>query len=251
MSRMIKFFSIAVVLFGVAAAASWYLQSQQNAQDAEENPVKHVADRGRGKSAGRDAVAPRVLPRASSSPDADRLTQLAATLQTQQESLKNREQHVVVREKQLDLIHEAIKKDQKKLDGVRKDVEGELQLVQEKLDLLEKKTGEGLKDREKTEAQLETLRQATLEVTAAESKNLKQVAGIYDKMDPEAAAQNIQQMTEKGSLDTAVTILANMRERQAASLLGELSKLDSGIAAQVFERMRFLKTPAKTNKNGD
>ena len=92
------------------------------------------------------------------------------------------------------------------------------------------------------------MRRATLEVTDLESKNLKQVAGIYDKMDPEAAAQNIQQMTEKGALDTAVTILANMRDRQAANLLGELSKLDAGIAAQVFERMRYLKTPAKTAK---
>jgi flagellar motility protein MotE (MotC chaperone) len=153
-----------------------------------------------------------------------------------------------VREKQLDLIHDDIKKDQKKLDAVRKEVEGELQLVQEKLDLLEKRTGEGAKDREKTEAQLSELRQATLEVTDLESKNLKQVAGIYDKMDPEAAAQNIQQMTEKGSLDTAVTIVANMRDRQAANLLGELSKLDAGIAAQVFERMRYLKTPAKKAK---
>jgi flagellar motility protein MotE (MotC chaperone) len=245
MSRMIKFFSIAVVLFSVAAAASWYLQGQQSPPENEETPAKHTAERPHGKAAGHDAPAPRLLARTSSSPDADRFTQLAATLQAQQEALKNREQHVVVREKQLDLIHEDIKKDQKKLDAVRKEVEEELQLVQEKLDLLEKRTGEGAKDREKTEAQLNELRQATLEVTDLESKNLKQVAGIYDKMDPEAAAQNIQQMTEKGGLDTAVTILANMRERQAANLLGELSKLDAGIAAQVFERMRYLKTPAK------
>ena len=45
------------------------------------------------------------------------------------------------------------------------------------------------------------------------------MAGIYDKMDPEAAAQSIQQMAEKGKIDTAVTILANMRDRQAANLL--------------------------------
>ena len=248
MSRMIKFFSIAVVLFSVAAAASWYLQGQQAPLENDEKPVKHAAEHPRGKAAGHDVPAPRLLPRSSGSPDADRFTQLAATLQTQQESLKNREQHLAVREKQLDLIHEDIKKDQKKLDAVRKEVEAELQLVQEKLDVLDKRTGEGAKDREKTEAQLEELRRTTLEVNDLESKNLKQVAGIYDKMDPEAAAQNIQQMADKGSLDTAVTILANMRDRQAANLLGELSKLDAGIAAQLFDRMRYMKTPAKTVK---
>ncbi len=248
MSRMIKFFSVAVVLFSVAAVASWYLQGQQTPPEGEEAPVKHAAEHPRAKATGHEAPTPRLLPRTTSSPEADRFTQLAATLQAQQDALKNREQHVVVREKQLDLIHEDIKKDQKKLDAVRKEVEGELQLVQEKLDLLEKRTGEGAKDREKTEAQLEELRRATLEVTDLESKNLKQVAGIYDKMDPEAAAQNIQQMTEKGALDTAVTILANMRDRQAANLLGELSKLDAGIAAQVFERMRLFEN---TGEDGE
>ena len=143
MSRMIKFFSVAIVLFSVAAAASWYLQGQQTPPEGEEAPVKHVAEHPRGKATGHEAPAPRLLPRATSSPEADRFTQLAATLQAQQDALKNREQHVVVRKKQLDLIHEDIKKEQKKLDAVRKEVEGELQLVQEKLDLLESAPARG------------------------------------------------------------------------------------------------------------
>jgi flagellar motility protein MotE (MotC chaperone) len=249
MPRMLKFFAIAVGLFSLAAGVSWYLQGQGQAppKDSEEKAAK-AGDHPRGKGAIHEAVAPRPMPRTPVSPEAERITAFAATLEKQQESLKSREQHLAVREKQMDLIHDEIKKDQKKLDVVRKEIENELNLVQEKLDILEKRTGEGLKERQKAEAQLEEVRQATLEIGGLESKNLKQVAGIYDKMDPEAAAQSIQQMAEKGKIDTAVTILANMRDRQAANLLGELSKQDAGIAVELFDRMRFLKTPSNGKK---
>jgi flagellar motility protein MotE (MotC chaperone) len=249
MSRLLKFFCIAVILFSLAAGVSWYLQGQGPATEHEEKPAKAAAEHSHGKAVASDAPAPRPLPRTPVSPEAEKITAFAAHLEKQQESLKSREQQLTVREKQLDLIHEEIKKDQKKLDAVRKEVDSEMRLVQEKLETLEKQAGEGEKDRQKSAAQLEEIRQATLEVNGVESKNLKQVAGIYDKMDPEAAAQSIQQMTEKGMIDTAVTILSNMRERQAANLLGEISKQDSTIAVQLFDRMRFLKTPAKTSKN--
>jgi flagellar motility protein MotE (MotC chaperone) len=248
MSRMLKFFAIAVGLFSLAAGVSWYLQDQGQAPSKEhEDKAAKVSEHPRGKSTAHEA-APRALPRTPVSPEAERITAFAATLEKQQEALRGREQHLTVREKQMDLIHDEIKKDQKKLDAVRKEIESELNLVQEKLDLLEKRTSEGIKDRQKAEAQLEEIRQATLEVGGLESKNLKQVAGIYDKMDPEAAAQSIQQMAEKGKIDTAVTILANMRDRQAANVLGELSKQDAGIAVDLFDRMRFLKTPANNKK---
>jgi flagellar motility protein MotE (MotC chaperone) len=249
MSRMLKFFAIAVILFGLAAGVSWYLQGQGQGptKDIEEKAAK-AGEHSRGKGISHELPPTRPLPRTPVSPEAERISAFAANLERQQESLKSREQHLAVREKQMDLIHDEIKKDQKKLDVVRKEIDNELHLVQEKLDVLEKRTGEGAKEREKTAAQLEEIRHATLELGGVESKNLRQVAGIYDKMDPEAAAQSIQQMAEQGKLDTAVTILAAMRDRQAANLLGELSKQDSNIAVQLFDRMRFLKTPGSANK---
>ena len=105
---------------------------------------------------------------------------------------------MTTREKQLDLIHDEIKKEHKKLESVRKQVDTELQIVQEKLDLLEKKSAEGEKTHQNATAELEEAKRVTLELSGMESKNLKQVAGIYDKMDADAAAQSIQQMVDKG-----------------------------------------------------
>jgi flagellar motility protein MotE (MotC chaperone) len=244
---MLKVFVIAVALFALAAGVSWYLQGPPASTDSEEKSAKASHEPRRVKTATPE-IAPRSLPRNPVSPEAERMAAFAASLEKQQDSIKNREQHVVVREKQLDLIHEEIKRDQKKLDTVRKDVESELQLVQEKLDILEKRAAEGEKQRQKAEAQMEEVRQATLELGTVEAKNLKQMGGIYDRMDPEAAAQNILQMSEQGKMDTAVTILAAMRDRQAANILGELSKQDPTIAVQLFDRMRYLKTPAASAK---
>ena len=249
MTRMILFLSIAIVLFSLAASASWYLQSKQTKdidtpKVTEEKSTKPPAN----VTAKSDASPLRPLIRPPSSHEADRITQMAATLQQQQESLKTREQQLIVREKQIGLIHEEVKKEQKKLDAVRKEIQAELQIVQEKLELLEKRALDGDKERKLAEAHKEEIRRAMLEVNSLESKNLKHVASIYEKMDAETAAQSIQQMIDQGKLDMAVTIVAHMRERQAAGVLGELFKLDASVAGQLFERMRLMKSPTVAPK---
>jgi flagellar motility protein MotE (MotC chaperone) len=246
MSRMLMFCSIGVILFSLAAGTSWYLQYRQHQDDVPKVEDEKSAKAKDAKT--KDAAVDRPLVRAPLSPDADRLTVMASTLQTQQQALKTREQQLTTREKQLDLIHDEIKKEHKKLESVRKQVDTEMQLVQEKIDLLERKSAEGEKDNQRHVAQVEEAKRVTLELNGMESKNLKQVAGIYDKMDADAAAQSIQQMVDKGKLDTAVTILACMRDRQAANLLGVISSQDATIATQLFDRMRYMKTTPSSPK---
>jgi hypothetical protein len=55
-------------------------------------------------------------------------------------------------------------------------------------------------------------------------------------------------MVEKGEMEFAVAILANMRERQAAALLSELSKQESGTSAQLITRLRYYKATEASPK---
>ncbi len=249
MSRLFLFFVIAIVLFSAAAGVSWYLQGsgQPAAKEPEEKTVK--AEPVKGKPVLHEPVAPRPAPRGPVSPEAEKITAFASSLEKQQDALKGREQLVAQREKQLDLIHDEIKKDQGKLDAIRKDVENELALVQEKLDLLDKRTAQAEKERRNTTEQLEEVRKASLQLDSLETKNLKQLASIYDKMEAETAAQSILQLADKGKLDTAVTIISNMRERNAAALFNELFKQDATIGVQLFDRIRYLKTPTGAGKS--
>jgi flagellar motility protein MotE (MotC chaperone) len=253
MSRMIMFLSIAVILFSLAASASWYIQYRQQqetdtnaAKSGDEPPAKGLLADGAKK--GSEPTPLRPLLRPTPSPETDRIAQMAATLQQQEEMLKGRETQLGVRQKQMDLIHDEVKKEQKKLDEVRKEIKGEMQLVMEKLDLLDKKVLEFERDRQKVEADKAELRQAQFETNGTEAKNLKQLAEIYDKMDAEAAAPIIVQMVESSKLDMAVTILAGMGKRQAATLLGEISRQDPTIAVQLFDRMRQRKLPSLDTK---
>src|SRR6202035_5404261 len=108
MSRMLRFFAIAVVLFSLAAGVSWYLQGSGPAKEHDEKAAKSGDDHGRGKVAAKESP---TRPTAANpvSPEAERVTAAVANLEKQQESLKSREHLLTVREKQLDLIHEEIK----------------------------------------------------------------------------------------------------------------------------------------------
>lgn len=249
MSRLIKFLSIAVILFSAAASASWYLQYKSVETDAPKTADAKVPKANALiKTHTGEAMPARPLTRPTVAADADRMAQFSSTLQQQQEALSNREQQVVMREKQLDLIHLGIKNEQKALDGIRKDIQFELQLVQEKLELLEKRAGDVDKKRLQITRESDELDGKKTEINGLEATNVKKLATIYDKMDPEAGAQGIEQMVERGKLDMAVIILSNMGQRQAAGLLGEVSKQDPGIAVQLLDRMRFYKTAQNTTK---
>ncbi len=64
---------------------------------------------------------------------------------------------------------------------------------------------------------------------------------MFDSMDGEAAAPIIKQMADSGRMELAARILAQMKERNAARLLAELS--DHALAVQLVERVRALKYP--------
>jgi flagellar motility protein MotE (MotC chaperone) len=246
MSGMIKFLSIAVILFSAAAGASWYLQYTQRGDEephkVPDEKANAKAKASPGKESAPETPGNRSLPRPAPSPELDKIAKTAATLQQQQESLKAREQQLVVREKQLDMIYDEIKKEHKKLDSVRKEIEGELAVVLDKLDLLEKRSGTVSKARLDADAKLDEFEQKLSKIKPAETKNTKQAATIHERMEPEAAALSLQQMVEKGELDFAVGILAHMRERQAAAVLSELAKQESGTPAQLMTRLRYYKT---------
>lgn len=258
MSRMVKFLSVAVVLFSIAAGGSWYLQSLQNAN--EETP-KAAEER---SAAAKTKAAPPATPSKSSaegppargiarppaSPEAERLAKMADSLQQQQESLKKRELLLGDREKQLGLIHDQIKAEHKKLDALRKEIDGQLQLVQERMDLLEKRSGAATKAQKDAEAASRELDQKIVQIKPIEMKGAKQSASYLESMEPDAAARSILQLVEKGEMDYAVSILSNMRARQAAGVLTALETQENGTstAAQLLTRVRYIKSQDGTSK---
>lgn len=250
MSRMIVLLSVVIALFAVAAGGSWYLQSQQAKDPEETRTAGEKSSKGGNSASGAksqansDAVlkGPVIRPSAAP-PEAERLTQLGAALQQQQEAIKAREQQIGVREKQMDIVHDEIKREQKKLEVTRREVQAELQMLESKLAELEKRATDGDRDRKAADVQKKELERTILEVDAQEWKNLKDQVKKLESMDPESAALVVVQMVDQGKLDTVVKMLSQMRDRQAAAIFAEVAKQDAKLPGQLFERMLTLKTP--------
>jgi flagellar motility protein MotE (MotC chaperone) len=119
----------------------------------------------------------------------------------------------------------------------------DLQVERQVVENLLKQVNAEMKNASARSGELETLaaelERKRLEFAAAEKQNINKMAGMYDAMPPENAAPILKQMADSGKMDTAVKILVQMKERQAARVLAELN--DAALAAQLLDRMRLLK----------
>jgi vacuolar-type H+-ATPase subunit I/STV1 len=247
MVRMIMLLSVIIILFGVAAGASWYLQSQQtkdhDTPSAAEEKKKANPSAGAVKPSVGESAAPKPLIRATPSPDTERLSAMAASLQNQQELLKAREQQVAVREKQMDIIHEEIKKEQKRLDGIKKKIDEEMLALMEKIEYLEKRTATHGDERKSLDTQKRDIEQATLQVEGQEWVNIKAQSKMYDKMEPAVASAMLTSLVDDGKLDLAAKILVHVERRQIAAIFAEMYKNEPKLPGQIYERMIQIRPP--------
>jgi flagellar motility protein MotE (MotC chaperone) len=243
MSRMVIFLAIAVVLFGVAAGGSWYFQQQQmpdpeHAKAGEDKGGKASSVSSKPNAAdGPAGSRPLILPPINAS--ADQLAKYSKGLQEQQESLKARGEQLDVRRKQLDLFHLQVVKEQKNLEGTKKEVQAELALLLEKLKQFEEKVAELETIRKQLARERSEFDDRTRPAQEAAQGNLKKIASMYDGMDPEDAAQNIEKLVVKGQVDVAASILTLMNTRKSPAVLAEVSKIDPNLAIQLVDRIRL------------
>lgn len=237
MKRMMLVLIVGVVLFGASAGVSFFLQKQEtkdghgDGKDAKAAHAKAPKDT--------ELKTPAIPTRSLAKPTAESVAQLAASLRVKEDSLAAKEQKLVARQSQLDLVFADIKAEQKTLDALRADIAAEMKALDEKLGLLERKAG----DLEKTKVKLSDhhteIKRTLVEVDAVEAKRVKQMADVYNAMDPAGAGETFQYMADTGKLDLAVKIMAQMQDRQVAKVLSEMS--DAPTKVQMLERLKGLK----------
>jgi flagellar motility protein MotE (MotC chaperone) len=243
MKKMLMVFVVGVALFGLSAAASWYLQRDENhgtsepaaAEKVKATPVSlptmPVTD-----ATSRAAVRPNPAP--------ENVVQLAASMQKQQESLRQREQQLAVRQKNLDLVYQDLKTERKSLDEVRLQINEEMKALADKMEQLERKAAELDRQHDKIAEKTQDIKGRMLELDKTEQSNFKRFGTIYDTMPAEKAGETLQHLVDSGKIDTAVSILAGMRERQAANVLASIQDRDPDVVVHLLERLKTMKKPA-------
>jgi flagellar motility protein MotE (MotC chaperone) len=220
---------VAVFLFSVSAALSlWLNQPKPTTEAKDEKPKKgatddHAAEKDKDKEKS-------ALPKVSPALGGHDTSPAAATL-----AVREREDRLERRQAQMAMVMRDLESEQAAYDALVRRVTDEAKAA-------------ATRAAEPPPLAVVPKKETTLDALA-EKKNIEQLARLYDAMTPEAAAPILRQMADSGKIDTAVRILASMKDRQAAQVLGAFG--DTELAVQVTERVRLLKklAPAGAGSN--
>jgi flagellar motility protein MotE (MotC chaperone) len=266
MKKTIMMLLVALTMFGAAAGASWKWRQMKLTAAASIGPDTH-ADENSAHDAGespdsvtlrpsrtRESQEPtthaakaapayeppaRIAVQPTYTPGVEESVQLASSLRDRAALVRERENQLNARQKQLELVIEDIRSERAAIDEMRTQLEGQLKAGEEHM-------AEVQRQRTELEIKQQTIDGRVTEMAGQEKDNIKKMGGVYDNMAPENAAKIIQQMADSGTMDTAVKLLAVMKERQAAKVLAEMP--DPSLAAQLSERLKDLKRPTAQAK---
>jgi flagellar motility protein MotE (MotC chaperone) len=242
MKKLIAVGVIGLLLFCGSAAVSWYLgetATPEHAAKGRAAPSPSGAARGSDTRSKTAAVPPvenvdeRSAVRPPYTVGADEAVRLASSLRERLGIVKDRETQLESRRKQLELVYEDIRGERGAVDALRKQLNDEVKAIEQRMSAVERVQADSVH-------KVSELQKNLVELEGAEQTNIKKMADMYDSMDPEAAAKILEQLANTAKMDTAVKLLAQMKERQAAKVLAALPA-DSGLAAQLLEKLKGYK----------
>jgi flagellar motility protein MotE (MotC chaperone) len=267
MKKILMIVIVAVTMFGAAAGASWKWRRMKMAaaaaisadehadedspNDASESPESATPPASHGGNpqvpatnrVGKSAVAhetpAHVGVQPSYTPSVNEAVQLASSLRDRAALVRERENQLNARQRQLELVIEDIRSERAAIDELRSQADELLKAGEERMAEVERQ-------RTELEIKQQKIDGRVTEMVGQEKDNIKKMGSVYDNMAPENAAKIIQQMADGGTMDTAVKLLAVMKERQAAKVLSEMP--DPSLAAQLSERLKDLKRPTAAVK---
>ncbi len=264
MKKLLIIGATSLVLFGASAAASYFWQQNQKSnqppQKAEktdpashktgETPVPPSSASGTGVSPVPDReFAPRAAVRPAYNPGTEEIARMTNELRTRLAAVREREEQLTSRKKQVELIQEDIRGERSSLDELRSQVKAELDTLNEAIQGVEKQRSSLDEERQKMSKNTQDMESRIVQMQKEEQDNLKKMSGMYNSMSPESAAKILQNLADTGKMDTAVKVLSLMQDRKAAQVLAELSGSDGGLAAQLIEKLKGIRR-APPNADG-
>lgn len=244
MFRVLGLIAVAAVMFTAAAAGSWWWRQQAAAAaplaaaaTAPPPAAAEATDSADPKDAGLPVAA---RPRPMS---VEELLRYGLSLNAREESLRQREDEFRRRETQLQLALADLHSEQAVIDGLRGQVQEQLQAADALLARIQQGRQDLAAEQARAKAQLEEFKSAQLEMDDQERENVKRLATWLRAMEPANAAEVLKEMANDGRMATAVKMLSNLEEREAAKILDALS--DSALIDSFIQEYQKLKPPVK------
>jgi flagellar motility protein MotE (MotC chaperone) len=237
-----------LILFAVSATASFFWQ-QKSKPTAPSEPAKAIATHKDTGSAGTMAApatapsapdeSPRVAVRPAYNAGTEEIARMTSELRARLLAVREREEQLNARKKQLELIQEDIRGERTALDELRTQVKNEMEALNEAIQNVEKQRSSLDEERQKISQSTQEMEGRVVQLQKEEQDNLKKMSGMYNSMAPDSAARILQNLADTGKMDTAVRVLGLMQDRQAAKVLAEIT--DAGLAAQLIDKLKGLR----------
>jgi flagellar motility protein MotE (MotC chaperone) len=256
MKKLLTISVTALILFGASASVSWWLHkdnpsTQEPAPTHDETASSGLDIPGKTRAAlpgakGAEPSLQRAAVRTPYSPAAEEAVQLANGLRDRLAAVRERENQLAAREKQLEMVFEDIKGERSSVDALRQQLSDELKAADDKIGAIEQKRADVEEQGKAVTTKVKEMEGRLVQVQQLENGNVQKMAEMINTMAPESAAKILQQLADTGKIETAVKLLSCMKERQAAKVLAELS--EPGLAAQLLEKLKDLKRVAPIGK---
>lgn len=248
MARFLLYSLFGMFFFALAAAGSWFLLQNRANEKAEETKVEVTPD---GMT-----VAQTASPAESADPlpvavrgrpmSAEEAFRYGAAFRNQQEALKTREQALKDDQMKVKLMQDDLKVQQRELEGLLSQIRELLKNGEELVATIQQDKNQLELDRQAAQSNLDELKQAELAYDKSEQTNVKQLSRWFQSMPPESAAEYLRELSNDGKMDSALELLSNIEERDAAKIL--VAMQDPTLVAQLTEKFRGLKRPEKPQR---
>jgi hypothetical protein len=232
----------ATVLFGLAATISLLFLTPppppEKGHDAARSGSAHSAEPA-AKTA--EGGGERLRPLVKTPQSGEDVAQLLQNIRQREVAVKDKEEHQVQKQQQMEMVYQDIKSERSAFDDLRRQIseeKGELMKLLE--DFNHAKAVEDQKRANTSRDANQRLKNGLPDMN--DPAYIKKQALVMESMSPEGAARFIEQLATTNKLDVAGKILGQMRERQAAKVLESVS--DPALAASLTERIRPNKAPA-------
>ena len=245
MKNMILALMFGVVLFGLSAGVSLYL-----------NPVTPVASNPLPSTAGESVHLEPTLPpdpakieqvpvmpvvnNDQSSITVEAVLQMSDAIKKMEGQLLEREKLVEKEEQRVGLMFKDLEREQDELEAFSKGISEKIQTLDQAMNSL-RETLQTLDDRKQELAKLE--KEAGVDEQSSDQKMEERVndaKGWFKNLESRQAADYIREFANGGQLEFAAALVHKMEDRQKAKILTELN--DPGLVQQLLDALNITKT---------
>jgi hypothetical protein len=243
----------AVSMFALGAIGSWYLSTiglgkTEEAADTATKSVSASPASPLGLSVGESSVdlTKMPIPAHGKGMGPEELFRFAEENRRSLEDLAGQKQLLAKEANRVNLQHKDLDNKRQELDGLllqNKDLLTEVERIENQVNQKMAELKQLQEERDKQQKKdAETGTGASEDVQA----NIKSMAKFLAAITPEAAGQTLKKLANDGKMDTVLSLLNNLPERDAGKILTAMG--DAVLLADIMERFQHFKRPAKNIK---